>query len=74
MLILKKKTNSNIKEFILDWIIEKIKLFYEILINWYPIYLQITKFPVGRLNQEKETIVWCVGLLDDMTIITGDSR
>ncbi|CAL4191113.1 unnamed protein product, partial [Meganyctiphanes norvegica] len=35
---------------------------------------QVTRFPVGRESRNKETIVWCVAILDDMTIVSGDSR
>ncbi|XP_076059964.1 UTP4 small subunit processome component l(3)72Dn [Oratosquilla oratoria] len=35
---------------------------------------QISRFAVGRTSRKKETIVWCVSILPDMTIITGDSR
>jgi len=35
---------------------------------------QVTRFPVGRDSRNKETIVWCVAILDNMTIVSGDSR
>lgn len=38
------------------------------------ICVQVTRCGLGSSNRKDEVIVWCVGILDDMTIISGDSR
>lgn len=34
----------------------------------------IHKMSLGRTDSKQETIVWCINILDDFTIISGDSR
>ncbi|XP_074661710.1 U3 small nucleolar RNA-associated protein 4 homolog [Tubulanus polymorphus] len=34
----------------------------------------IQRLTVGRIDPRKETIIWCVAVTKDMTIISGDSR
>lgn len=34
----------------------------------------IHKMTTGRVEAKKETIVWCLTVTDELTIISGDSR
>nr|XP_022336993.1 U3 small nucleolar RNA-associated protein 4 homolog [Crassostrea virginica] len=34
----------------------------------------VQRMTLGRLDKHKETIVWCVAILSDMTLVSGDSR
>jgi len=34
----------------------------------------VHKMTTGRTNKNKETIVWCLAITSDFTIISGDSR
>lgn len=34
----------------------------------------IARMTTGRAERSRETIVWCVAITDDMTVISGDSR
>lgn len=35
---------------------------------------RVTRCSLGQTSDDEEIIVWCVGILDDMTVISGDSR
>ncbi|XP_061163479.1 U3 small nucleolar RNA-associated protein 4 homolog [Saccostrea echinata] len=34
----------------------------------------VQRMTLGRVEKNKETIVWCVAILSDMTLVSGDSR
>ncbi|XP_048765996.1 U3 small nucleolar RNA-associated protein 4 homolog [Ostrea edulis] len=34
----------------------------------------VQRMTLGRVGKNKETIVWCVAILSDMTLVSGDSR
>lgn len=34
----------------------------------------VQRMTLGRVEKSKETIVWCVAILSDMTLVSGDSR
>ena len=36
--------------------------------------VQVSRITVGRQAGRKETLVWSVALLSDLTVVTGDSR
>lgn len=39
-----------------------------------PIYLNILFIRTGRSEARKPTVVWCLSVLSDLTVISGDSR